>query len=144
MDLSAPEWFLKELNLFDPDLRVRWSAKMQLFQLERKIAHSKIVETTKQDIYDDDYLRAKDGYVLVALIQPGKFSRTIFETLRASDLWNNGGWEAVARHIEDLEAREEEKKWEAFTDDVKYHTKELYDFLAIRDGRRILNVGFPV
>lgn len=144
MDLPAPKWFVKELQTFDPALRVRWSSKMNMFQLERKIANSKPIDTLKRDSYDDDYLRAREGYILVALIEPGKFSRTIFETLRASDMWTHGGWEAMAKHIEDLEAREEEKKWEAFSDEMKYHAAELYNFMKIREGSRILNVGYFV
>ena len=142
--MQAPEWFVKELKAFDPELRLRWSSKMNLWQLERRIARSKIVDTTKKYTYDDDYIRANEGYILVAMIEPDKFSRNIFSILRASDMWSNGGWEAVAQHIEDMEQREERAKWEAFTEEVKYHAKEFYDFLAIREGRRILNIGMPV
>lgn len=143
MALSAPGWFVTELQLFDPALRVRWSPKMNMFQLERKIANGKPVDTSKIDGYDDDYVRAREGYILVALIAPGKFSRTIFDNLRANDLWSNGGWEQVARHIEDIEAREEEAKWEAFEGDIKSAAAELYQFLKYREGSRILNIGFP-
>lgn len=139
--MIAPAWFVKEMSAFDSDLRVRWSPKMNLFQLERKIANSKPIETTKRDGFDDDYIRAREGFILVALIEPGKFSRSIFQVLRASDLWSNGGWEAMAKFIEDQEALEEEMKWAKFTDDIRYQTKELYDFLKVRDGRTIYNIG---
>jgi hypothetical protein len=139
----APAWFLKELKAFDPELRLRWSHKMNLWQLERKIAHGKIIDTSKTDYFDDDYTRAREGYILVALIEPDKFSRNIFSVLRASDLWSNGGWETVAAHIEEMEAREEAQKWEAFSDEVKYQAKEFYDFLQFREGSRIINIGMP-
>ncbi len=139
----APDWFLKEMRVFDPDLRVRWSSKMNMFQLERKITHSLPIETKKRDSYDDDYIRAKEGYILVALIAPGKFSRNIFSVLRASDLWSNGGWESVARAIEDFEASEEEAKWKAFSDELRGATRELYNFIKIRDGRTIYSPGYP-
>jgi hypothetical protein len=142
--MLAPEWFVKELNVFDPDLRLRWSSKMNLWQLERKIARSKIIDTSKKDTYDDDYIRAREGFILVALIEPDKFSRNIFSILRASDLWSNGGWESMAQYIEDMEAQEEEKKWADFSDELKYQARDMYEFLKIREGRTIYNVGVPL
>jgi hypothetical protein len=142
--MDVPRWFLDEMKVFDPDLRIRWSPKMKMFQLERKIANSKPIDTSKKDSYDDDYIRAREGYILVCLIEPGKFSRSIFVTLRQSDLWTHGGWEHMARFIEEQEAAEEQKIWEAFSDELKYQTAELYNFLKIREGSRILNIGYPV
>lgn len=139
--MEAPSWFIKEMNSFDPALRVRWSPKMNMYQLERKLANSKPIDTTKKDGFDDDYVRARDGYILVALIEPGKFSRSIFQVLRASDLWSMGGWEAMAKFIEDQEALAEEKRWEKFSEEIRYATKELYDFMKIREGRTIFNIG---
>lgn len=140
--MRAPKWFINEMKAFDSELRVRWSIKMNVFQLERRIANSKIIDTSKTDSFDDDYVRAKDGYILVALIDSRSFNRSIFTTLRECDLWTKGGWEAMAAHIEDLEAREEAQKWEVFSNEIKDHTKELYDFLKIRDGRTVLlNTG---
>jgi hypothetical protein len=141
--MKAPEWFVKEMSAFDPALRVRWSKKMNIWQLERKIANSKVIDTSKRDGFDDDYIRAKDGYILVALIEHGKFSRDIFSVLKASDLWSHGGWECMARYIEEKEAMEEEKRWKDFSDDLKYRTAELYNFFKIREGSRILNIGYP-
>jgi hypothetical protein len=139
--MDAPLWFLTELKAFDPDLRVRWSTKMNIFQLERKIAHGKFIDTTKKDTYDDDYVRAREGYILVALIEPGKFSRNIFATLKACDLWSNGGWEHMARYIEEQEAAVEQKIWDDFSDDLKAQASELYSFLKIREGSMIYNIG---
>jgi hypothetical protein len=144
MEALVPAWFITEMNAFDPELRVRWSQKMNMWQLERKIANGKFIDTQKKDTFDDDYIRAREGFILVALIEPGKFSRNIFSILRASDLWSNGGWEEMAKQIEDMEAREEEAKWRAFSDELKHQSKEFFDFLSIRVGRRILNIGYPV
>lgn len=142
--MNAPRWFITEMKVFDPELRVRWSEKMKMFQLERKIAHSKPIDTIKKDCYDDDYIRAREGYILVALIAPGKFSRSIFETLRRSDLWSMGGWEHMARFVEEQELAEEQKLWDDFSDRLKHESAELYNFLKFREGSRILNIGYPV
>lgn len=143
VEAKAPEWFVKEMGVFDPALRLRWSQRMNMWQLERKIANSKPIDTTRLDSWHDDYIRARDGYVLVALIEPDKFSRNIFSILRASDLWSNGGWESMARYIEEQEAAEEQRLWDNFTDDIRNQTKDLYAFLKYREGSRIANIGFP-
>jgi hypothetical protein len=139
---SAPRWFINELKVFDPALRVRWSPICKMFQLERKIAHGMPINTTKSD-FTDDFIRARDGYILVAMIEPGKFSRSIFSTLRGCDLWSNGGWEAMADLIEEIEAREEAEKWRAFENDVHAMSQDLYHWLKIRDGRSIYGPGIP-
>jgi hypothetical protein len=133
----APDWFIEEMRSFDSELRLRWSEKVHLWQLERRITHGVPINTSKKDGFDDDFIRARDGYLLVAMIESGKFSRTIFEELRKSDLWSNGGWEEYIRLIEDIEAREEEAKWRAFDEDIRYACREVYDFLAARDGRKV-------
>jgi hypothetical protein len=140
---QAPNWFVTEMKAFDSALRVRWSQKMNMWQLERKIANSKPIDTTKRDGYDDDYIRAREGYILIALIPNDKFSRQIFETLRASDLWSQGGWESMARYIEDTEAAAEEKFWNDYSDELKAQTAEIYNFLKYREGSRIVNIGIP-
>ena len=140
---TAPAWFVKEMQAFDPALRLRWSPRINLWNLERKITHGLPIETSKSDGFHDDYIRARDGYILVALIEPDKFGRHIFSTLRASDLWSNGGWEEMAKFIEELEAREEEAKWRAFDDEIHVATIELYNFLKWREGGLVFNAGVP-
>lgn len=136
MKHHAPPWFINEMKIFDPELRVRWSEKANIFMLERKIANSKPVDT-KKDSFSDEYIRAREGYVLVALIPHDKFSREIFNILRINDLWSNGGWEHMARTIEELEAEEEQKRWQRFSDDIVSHSKEIFEWMQYRDGERI-------
>jgi hypothetical protein len=137
--MNAPAWFLKELAEFDSDLRCRWSARTETFHLERRVTRSLHPGTIRCDDYHDDYIRARDGYVLVGIIRPGLFSRTIFEKLRASDLWANGGWEKMARTIEEFEEAEEAKKWADYGDELKAQSAELYETMKIRDGRTVFN-----
>ena len=139
---DAPKWFLRELKDFDPDLRVRWSPRLELFQLERRVLRSVHPGTIRNDGWHDDWIRAQDGYLLVASIPPGKFSRTIFEKLRASDLWSNGGWATMAREMEESEEREEALHWEKFSGNLRDATKDVYDIMKIRDGRTVFNAGW--
>jgi hypothetical protein len=138
----APSWFLKELREFDPELRLRWSRKMELWQLEIRVTKSLHPGTIRNDNYHDDYIRAQDGYILVASIPHGTFGRHIFERLRHNDLWSRGGWERMIRDIEEFEEAEEEKKWADFEDILKNESKEVYDLMKIRDGRTVFNAGW--
>ena len=140
--MDAPGWFVRELQAFDSDMRVRWSPRTELFQLERRVTRSLHPGTIRNDGWHDDYIRAQDGYILVAQVPPGKFSRTIFDRLRASDLWANGGWEQVCRQIEGDEDREEEMQWRKFEEDIHEHSKEVYDWMKWRDGRTVFSPGW--
>ena len=141
--MEAPAWFLKELRDFDPELRVRWSARMELWQLERRVRNALHPGTIRNDGWHDDYVRAADGYLLVASVPHGGFGRHIFERLRASDLWSQGGWERVADELDAFEAAEEERKWAGIESDNRAIAREVYDLMKIRDGRTVFSTGFP-
>ena len=137
-----PKWFIKELGEFDPELRIRWSRRLELWQLERRVTRSLHPGTIRNDNYHDDYIRAQDGYVLVASIPHGTFGRHIFDRLRAADLWSNGGWQRVCREIEEFEEAEEEQKWEKFSQTLQDESKDLYELMKIRDGRTVFSPGW--
>ena len=137
----APGWFLRELREFDSELRLRWSQRLELWQLERRVTRSLHPGTIRNDNYHDDYIRAQDGFVLVASIPHGTFGRHIFERLKAADLWSNGGWARVCREIEEFEEAEEEKKWAEFSETLRNESKDIYELMKIRDGRTVFNAG---
>jgi hypothetical protein len=139
---NAPRWFLDELRAFDSDLRLRWSFRLQNWQLERKVTRSLHPGTIRNDSWHDDYIRAQEGYILVATIPFNGLSRSVFERLRASDLWSNGGWQRVAEELEELERVQEEKVWNDFQDSVRASSAELYNLWKIRDGRTVFNAGW--
>ena len=139
---TAPSWFLNELREFDPELRLRWSRRMELWQLERRVTRSLHPGTIRNDSYHDDYIRAQDGYVLVASIPHGTFGRHIFEKLRQNDLWSRGGWEKMIDEIEQFEDAEEQKKWDDFSDRIHYESQDLYELMKARDGRTVFNAGW--
>ena len=140
--MEAPAWFLKELAAFDSDLRCRWSIRTETFHLERRVTRSLHPGTIRSDGYHDDYIRARDGFILVGMIRPRMFARSIFDKLRASDLWANGGWEKMAQTLEEFEEAEEEKKWADYGDELKSQSAELYDLMKLRDGRSTYNAGW--
>ncbi len=66
----APEHFVRRLAQEFPANRLRWSAKLEVWQLEQKIERGHIA-TMRVSPLDDDAIRAQDGYRLVLSISPG-------------------------------------------------------------------------
>ena len=140
----APEWFLKELAAFDPDLRLRWSPRSQVWALERQVRRSLHPGTSKGDTWDDDYIRARDGYILVATIPPHGLHRYIFQKLRDSDLWSQGGWQAVADRLDEMEEEAEKASWAAFERESGAMWRDAYNIISMREGRTVFNPGVPL
>lgn len=138
-----PRWFVLELESFDPALRVRWSMEKHMWQLERKIANSVPIATSRVEENADDKIRAREGYILVGSIPKNDLKREIFDFLRSCDLWANGGWQKMAQEIEQREADEEERRDRVFAEDLRSYSAEVYEFLKWRDGRSIRNAGMP-
>ena len=139
--MDAPKWFVRELNAFDPDMRLRWSRRLELWQLERKVRRSLHPGTIKQSEWEDDYVRARDGYLLVASVPPRALHRSIFAKLRAADLWSNGGWKEVADALDAWDEEDEKVKQEKFSEKAKRYASDLYDWVKVRDGRTVFNAG---
>ena len=139
---TAPEWFTRELAAFDPDLRLRWSPRIQLWQLERKVRRGLAPGTVQSDSWHDDLIRAREGYILVGSIPPRAITRNIFTSLRQNDLWANGGWKTVADALDEYDESQEQNRMKKFSERCREHAGEFYDFLKIRDGRTVFNAGF--
>lgn len=140
--MKAPAWFLRELQDFDSDLRLRWSPKLELWQIERRVRRSLHPGTIRCDGWHDDFIRAREGYLLVASVPARGLSRTIFERLRASDLWANGGWARVASELEAAEEQAESARETAFANEMGGISREVYDLIKHREGRSVYNAGW--
>jgi hypothetical protein len=141
--MKPPEWWTRELRAFDPDLRTRWSPKVELWMIERRVRRSLALGTIKEDPNDDDVVRARDGFLHVASLPPRGFSRYALEKLKAADLWTQGGWEKIDRELCEAEAALEEKQWKDFDQDLHHMHREVYRFLSHREGRSCFSGGFP-
>jgi hypothetical protein len=139
---KAPDWFLKELAAFDPYLRLRWSPRLQLWQLEKKVRRSLAPGTSKTDGWHDDYVRARDGYILVCSLPFSRLNRDLFQILRNNDLWALGGWKKVADALDEYDASVEENRMKKFGETCREQARDFYNWLKIRDGRTVFNSGF--
>jgi hypothetical protein len=140
--MEAPAWFLKELAEFDSDMRLRWSRRLELWQLERRVRRGLHPGTILCDNWHDDYIRARDGYLLVASVPPKQLSREVFEHLRASDLWARGGWQKVSDDLDELDRRREEDIQESFAREMHEINKDVFEWWKLRDGETVYNAGY--
>lgn len=76
----SPEFEDRLHDWFDGRFRVRWSEKTHQVVLEQRVATGQLMEpppvdpdaeTIRWDTYDDNYIRARDGYFYVMTITPG-------------------------------------------------------------------------
>src|SRR3990167_2836785 len=69
--MNVPEQFAQELdNTFHGRFRLRWSDSRSEWQLEQKVAIAKAIpppvdDSGNWDTYDDNFIRARDGYFYV-------------------------------------------------------------------------------
>lgn len=78
---TLPEDFSKTLyDTFHGKYRIRWSDKRSEFQLEQKVATGQVLDppsinpdaiTPYYDTYDDNWIRARDGYFYVMSLRNG-------------------------------------------------------------------------
>jgi hypothetical protein len=76
--MTIPSAFQRQLDEeFGGRFRVRWSEKRKTFQVEYKVERGQalepppIDENGRFDTYDDDYIRARDGYDFIVEVTSG-------------------------------------------------------------------------
>lgn len=69
--MQIPESFSERLEReFDGRLRIRWSKAGGEFHIEQKVGRAALPPTYVSE-YDDDLIRARDGYMYVMTVRPG-------------------------------------------------------------------------
>lgn len=68
--MEAPTTFVNRLREVNPDLRIRYSYKRDCWQIEQKVGRGAL-PPIHIDPYDDNLIRAKDGYWLVCEVRLG-------------------------------------------------------------------------
>jgi hypothetical protein len=71
---TAPDWFVRQLKQeHDGRLRIRWSLASSRWQIEQKVDTAKLAPFNV-DSFDDDAIRALDGYSRVCEISAGSIT----------------------------------------------------------------------
>ena len=132
--------FQRALTLFDPALRARWSDFRGCYLIERKVSRGTLDPVSHDretgQVWDVDAALARmQGYLIVMEVGWNALDSRVFQALYQSDLWRQGGADAVAKAGSDRIREHQRKTREAFRDLVGVATRER---LRYRDTIRTL------
>lgn len=122
---SVPRTIIKELQDYDPALRLRWGRAEGIVRVERKVRRKYAYVPPVENF--DDFVMIRDGYTLLFKFPPLEhlWPLVIYSVAR-TDLRRLGGADALA---DDLEAREQyenaRKAWNR-RDDFRVLSRDLY------------------
>ena len=68
--MEAPRDFVKRLSSEFPYIRIRWSEKREAWQIEEQVGRGAL-PPIHIDPFDDNLIRAKDGYWFICEVRPG-------------------------------------------------------------------------
>jgi len=116
--------FLRDLQDYDPLLRVRWDHRDEYWRIERRLRHG------KSAVYDmsnpDDRQARSEFYQLVLRVPYDCLDGQVIHALAAGDIQRQGGAQRVVAEMEAYEAAERAASDAAFADHSEYRAKERW------------------
>jgi hypothetical protein len=141
---APPKTFTDELTRRDPDLRVRWGVHQAVWIIERKMPprHKQLLAERPTPWKSPRGLDLADGwregYVHVLTVQKDLLHwALVAPRLDEFDTWKQGGFDAISRQLDEIEAKAEEaadRRIETWANDA---SSEAYDSLAWSGKRRV-------
>lgn len=137
--VKPPQWFLHQLEVYDPELRLFYSARDPVFLLARRAAHrlESAVVGKLHDHPDTRFLGAK-GLILIRSFLPMiTWTTEVIDYLYHADLWRHGGAQHAANAFESAEQAAKDRQARAFEDECGARSSEAYRAAKTRLGQRI-------
>ena len=104
----TPTTFAREMHKFDPYLRLRRSQDGAQWFIERRVRRESRCRVTPNERRKwDQFVRDRDGYMLVTAIPWDRLNREVFLALRAADMWQYRGAGPYADALEAAEREDE-------------------------------------
>ena len=137
----SQETFTKEMNKFDPLLRLRESkTEPGVLFIERKAAReTKCVPKPNDRHKIDAHRRNAEGHILVLRSKKNELGKHLLLELRAHDMWEYRGAGFYADALEREEKKAEEAKRKEESDYMQCIGEEAYDKAMIRQGDIVSN-----
>jgi hypothetical protein len=139
----SDEW-LREIELYDPDLRIFPSQKHPVYRLMRVARHSGLLTSKifgKMDTLTNDLrIAIANGLVSVTTIPMGAIHAPavlIVGQLRRRDLWANGGADAVADQLDKQDADRERAIDDGRRADLRDRARAMRIGYLRRTGARV-------
>lgn len=136
-----PEWWLREMDLFDPKLVVFPSQKRMTFILARRAtrtAGESLHEVTGISQNPDTLIMAKHRLVRVCEILPGVlWDMRVFQKLAAHDIERQGGAAEVANKLDVMDARKAATIQADQENEITARASDGYKAYKYRIGERL-------
>ena len=128
---SLPSYMKSLLHNFDRDLRLRWSDAQNRWRLERKVSRGVMWPPSELETPSamEDRRSASEGYILVSLIEHNALSDRLIPVLRQSDIWSNGGAEAVADAMDRMDTSQKYLMRQMVLDYAEAKARERFRYM---------------
>jgi hypothetical protein len=145
---DPPKQFVDDLQRYDHALRVVWSDHRECWLIERKVSRGKVfAPPQKLDPDDatpdlpleqilehnrtayDEWRAASDGYMIVLEVDKECLDSRVFFTLWDSDIWAQGGADAVNERIDKAYHAAARKGREEFLDFVRQEARARWRYM---------------
>lgn len=138
---APPDWWLRELALFDPKLVIFPSQKRMTFILARKATRSageSLHDVKGVTQHPDTLLMRANRLVRVCEILPGVlWDQRIFQKLAAHDIQRLGGASEVATKLDAMDAAHEARVQRTQDADLEALSSDAYKHYKSRIGERL-------
>lgn len=145
---DVPRTFTEQLKAYDQALRCRWSDARNCYLIERKVSRGRPIPPPKSIDPDDpdsmmtpedaathnreihdEYLAACDGYTILLNVDRDALDSRVFFTLWSTDIWRQGGADAVNARIDKAYWDARRKGREDFGDFVASEARERFRYM---------------
>jgi len=102
---DVPRYFLDDLRVYDPLLRVVWDRKDEYWRIERKVRRPWAPDPHIVGAYasPQDWECRRDGYVIVLRVPVDCLDNQVFMALGMTDIQRRGGYKRVSREMDDYD-----------------------------------------
>lgn len=125
---DPPKQFVADLQRYDPALRVVWSDQRECWLIERRVGRAK--PSLPGAFADaDEYLAARDGYAILFEVDRECLDSRVLYSLWDSDIWRQGGADAVNERIDKAYYAAQRKGREEFLDFVRQEARARWRYM---------------
>ena len=136
--MTLPKHYNRRLQRFDPLLRMRWSASLDQWVLERQYRRA-MWSLTPGTLTDESYIQLRDGYSTLGTYEPRALPHIdrLIRYLGEMDTWRTGlSAEQFANTYEDRSRYKEEDRNRRVHRDFRDRASSTWDDVAALQGSR--------
>lgn len=127
---DPPKSFVRQLQAYDPLLRIRWSDFERRWRIERKLTHARSIDPGlfKENQYEE-FVARQDGYIPVLYAGKEQLDYRVFFTLFVNDIQRMGGAAKVAAMMEQEEAAYRSASRAKWLDNIYEQARDRWTYI---------------